>query len=230
MRNFKLFIKKLNPIIFSLMIVFLLCGGCKTGNSERDDDSRQQAIEQLLATYDHKFKQYLDNARETMGKEIMTYSPITTENTIPQYIEIKGSYYDYGYLVALIAQQSGRQPQRVSTRQSEMNNGIIELYQRVYPQFLEIARGVGDVFNIPVDQLDFVHFEHDFFYGLWWNLFKYSRFQYLLSSGTTVRSSFDHCSMVSAKLPDRGIVGRNFDSANEQPHFVVLSQMDGATK
>ncbi len=231
MRNFKLLKKKLNPVIFFLLVVFLFTCNCKTETPQQDIDYRQQAIDRLLATYDQQFKLYLANARDTMGKEIMTYSPISTQNTIPQYVEIRGSYYEYGYLVALISQQFGRQPQRVTAGQVELNNRIIEMYNQVYPQFLEIARGVGDVFNIPVAELDFVFFEHNFFYRLWWDLFKYSEFRSLMGPGTgAADSTFDHCSIVSVKLPDRSIVGRNFDSSNEQPHFVVFTQMEGGYK
>ncbi|UCH95199.1 MAG: linear amide C-N hydrolase [Candidatus Aminicenantes bacterium] len=231
MRNFKLLIKKLNPVIFFLLVVFLFKCDYKTGSPQQDMDPRQQAIDRLLATYDQEFKQYLANARETMGKEIMTYSPISTQNTIPQYVEIKGSYYEYGYLVALISQQSDHQPRRVTAGQVELNNRIIEMYRQVYPQFLEIARGVGDVFNIPVAELDFVFFEHNFFYRLWWDLFKYSEFKSLMGPGTgAAASTFDHCSIVSVKLPDRSIVGRNFDNDFEKPHFVVFTQIEGGYK
>jgi predicted choloylglycine hydrolase len=43
-------------------------------------------------------------------------------------------------------------------------------------------------------------------------------------------STIDHCSIVSAKLPDRSIVGRNFDNNYEKPHFVVFTQIEGGYK
>jgi hypothetical protein len=186
-KNFKLLKKKLNRAICFLLVVFLFTCNYKTDTPQQDIDYRQQAIDRLLATYDQQFKLYLANAQEAMGKEIMTYSPITSQNTIPQYVEIKASYYEYGYLVALISQQFGHQPYRVTTGQVDLNNRIIEMYRQVYPQFLEIARGVGDVFNIPVTELDFVFFEHNFFYGLWWNLFRYSEFQSLMGPVPPIR-------------------------------------------
>jgi len=103
----------------------------------------------------------------------MTYRSIPTQYTIPKYKKIKGSYYDYGCLVALISQQYGRSPSRISSGMEEFNNRIIEMYRKVYPQFLEIARGIGDVFNIPIEKVNFIHLEDEFFHGLWWNLFRY---------------------------------------------------------
>lgn len=222
----KTLIKKLNPLLLFLLFVFLLnfCQGEKTPQQ----DTRQQRLDKLLATYDREFKQYLANAQAEMGKKIMTYSPISGQNTIPKYIEIKGSYYEYGRLVAHISKQYGRQPRRVTAGQVEFNNRIIDMYKQVYPQFLEIARGVGDVFDIPVDELDYVFFEDDFFHGLWWNLFKYSEFR-ALAPGTSANASIlDHCSVVSAKVGEGSLIGRNFDQAHEQPHFVVYTEIDGA--
>lgn len=221
--------KRKSGFLLLLLILMVFLFNCNRKNGAPRQETRQEKIDRLLATYDLEFKQYLANARQTMGKEIMTYEPVSTHSTIPRYIEIKGSYYDYGRLVALISRQCGRYPQQVQTGKEHLNKGIIEMYKQVYPQFLEIAAGVGDVFDIPVNKLDFVYFEDTFFHDLWWNLFKYSQFRALWGSAAEEAIS-DHCSVVSAKKQAGSIVGRNFDQDHEKPHFVVYTEIEGAYK
>jgi hypothetical protein len=219
------------------MILFLclgiLCVSCKSSPDPPLNwhQQKQEQKEQLLATYDQQFKEYLSRAQQEMGKTILTYEPISDQNTIPKYIKIEGTYYEYGYLVARISQQYGRQPQRIISDQRSFNNRIIEMYQNVYPQFLEIARGVGDLFGIPVNELDFIHFEDEFFHGLWWNLFKYQQFSDLRDvSGASTSGVQDHCALVSANIENNTFVGRNFDNDHLKPHFVVLTHMQGGYK
>lgn len=225
--------KLLSRNLISLLLVFLIVFTLYSCQNDQtvQQTTPQERLEELLTTYDLEFQEYLANAHQTMGKNILTYEPISTQITIPKLIEIKGSYYEYGYLVALISRQYGRQPVRVISANIEFNNRIIDMYRNVYPQFLEIARGVGDVFDIPVEELNFVFFEDEFFHGLWWNLFKYNQFQALnvsnISAGSVMQ---DHCALVSANLGNNTIVGRNFDNDHVKPHFVVITQMDGAYK
>ena len=90
-------------------------------NAPRQDDSadRQAQIDRLLATYDQEFIGYLARAREAMGREVLSYTPISSDLTIPKRMDISGSHYDYGYLVGHIAQQHGRRPPLVLTQRAE---------------------------------------------------------------------------------------------------------------
>jgi hypothetical protein len=219
--------KTVSLILVSIFaLVFSFCGD----NNEAVDSplTVEDRLEELLATYDRDFLEYLANAQQTMGKTIMTVAPVSSITAIPKYMEIEGSHYDYGTLVALIARQSGREPRRVSSGNIEFNNRIIDMYQNVYPQFLEIAGGVGDVFGIPVDELDFIFLEDEFFYGLFWNLFKYDRFQALNVSATSGLPEIrNDCALLSARFGNNTVVGRNFDSDHLKPHFIVKTRMDG---
>lgn len=198
-----IFEKMAFPVIVILIVLPLdFCHD----NSITQPITVQERLEELLDTYDLDFQEYLANAHQTMGKTVLTYQPVSTRTTIPKYIEIRGSHYDYGRLAGLISQQYGRQPRSVSSGNAEFNNRIIDMYRNVYPRFLEIARGVGDVFGIPVDELDFVHFEDDFFYGLWWNLLKYPQFQALMGANISADTEMeDHCALVSANLENNTI-------------------------
>jgi predicted choloylglycine hydrolase len=226
----KMNLKKFILITFLIPCVFIFYNSCKQEQNSQQNEW-QDRKDQLISTYDQEFMVYLDNAQQTMGKTIMIYKSITNQHTIPKHIKIEGSYYDYGRLVALISQQYGRSPSRITSGMEEFNNRIIEMYQRVYPQFLEIARGVGDIFDIPIAELNFIHFEDEFFQGLWWNLFKYQEFYDLrnIPKSTTAPANHD-CALVSANIGDNTIVGRNFDNDHIKPHFVVHTNMQGAYK
>ena len=219
--------KTVSLIMVSIFaLVFSFCGD---DNEPIDQQvTVQERLEVLLATYDQDFLGYLANAQQTMGKTIMTVAPVSSTTTIPKYMEIEGSHYEYGTLVALIARQFGREPRRVSSGNLEFNNRIIDMYRTIYPQFLEVARGAGDVVGIAVEELDFVHFEDDFFHGLWWNLLKYDQFQILHVAAASKFSGLrDDCALLSARPGNNTMVGRNFDSDHLKPHFVVLTRMEG---
>lgn len=216
--------KTLISLICFFTAVFLV--NCDQHYENPYEDNRQERLERLLATYDQLFRDYLANARQTMGKEILEYSPLSDETTIPKYMEITGSHYEYGTLVGRIAQQYGHQPRRVTTDRAALNNRIIEMYQQVYPPYLEIARGVGEVFDIPMMELDFAYLEYDFFIDLWYSLFRYSHFRNLAGPGEADASlTSTHCSMLFARVGEDIFLGRNFDQDLLKPHFVVYSKM-----
>ena len=216
-------------IVFLGLSILLLNNCQKVGNSPQQE-TRQEMFDRLLATYDQDFQTYLAAAHQAMGKEILTYSSLSDTKTIPKYMEITATHYEYGYLAGHISQQFGRSPRRVTADRVDFNNRIIDMYQQIYPQYLELVRGVSDVFDIPMNELDFTYLESDFFL-VWYDIFKYSSFQNLagtMSAGTN--STANHCSMIYAQVEDNVFVGRNFDDAHEKPHFVVFSQMEGGYK
>lgn len=218
--------KTLIPIICLLTVVLLV--NCNQHYEKPDNTlTPQERLDRLLTTYDQQFRDYLANARQAMGKEILEYSSLSDETTIPKYMEISGSHYEYGLLVGRIAQQYGQQPRRITANRVELNNRIIEMYQRIYPPYLEIARGVGEVFAIPVAELDFSYLEYDFFINLWYSLFRYNQFHDLAGPGEARASlTSTHCSMLFAKVGEDIFMGRNFDDAHQKPQFVVYSKMD----
>jgi predicted choloylglycine hydrolase len=217
--------------LFGVVIVLLLSlNFCKKAGDPVQQETREERFQRLMATYDQDFLQYLDLAHQALGKEIIRYSPLSDTKTIPKYMEITGTHYEYGYLVGHIFQQYGRSPRRITSAQRELNNRIINMYQQLYPQYLDLVRGVGDVFGIPIDELDFIYLESEFFL-VWYSIFKYNSFQtFEGSSSSQNNSTANHCSMIFANVYDDIYVGRNFDDAHEKPHFVVLTQMEGAYK
>lgn len=220
---------KYRNMVWMVMVFWLFSSACGDRDSVNQTPTVQERLEDLLATYDQEFLEYLSIAQQEMGKTVMTVAPVSSAITIPKTIEIEGSHYDYGCLLALIARQFGREPRTVSSVNIEFNNRIIDMYRAIYPQFLEMARGAGDVFGIVVEDLDFVHFEDDFFHDLWWNLLKYDQFMALhVSAASGVQAMRDACALLSYRMGSNTLVGRNFDNDHLKPHFIVKTRMEGA--
>ena len=211
----------------TLVALALWVAGCGGGDAILSIEDRQAEIEGLRATYDREFVAYLAGAREAMGREVLTYSPISSDLAIPRRMDISGTHYDFGALVGHIARQSGMQPPRASAGRVDLNRRIIAMYREIYPQYLELVRGLADVFGLSVEQLDFVGLEDSFFLGLWGTLFKYPEFD-ALHIGATASVPGSHCAVVSARLGGAPIVGRNFDNTHERPHFVVYTDLADA--
>jgi hypothetical protein len=209
----------------ALLLGLLGCGGSDTLPSTED---RQSQIDRLRASYDRDFLTYLAGARNAMGREVLSYSPISSDLAIPKRIDIVGTHYDLGALMGHIARQSGQPPPRLSAGRADLNRRTIDMYREVYPQYLEMARGIGDVFGLSVEQLDLVGLEDSFFVGLWGTVFHYSEFDALQIGAAAAPGPGGHCAVVSAGLADAPIVGRNFDNTHERPHFVVYTDLDDA--
>ncbi len=212
------------PALICLIVLSTAgCGGETSPTASTPD--RQDEIDRLMATFDQQFVTYLANTRQTMGQEVLTYSPIADGLHIPKRMDITGTHYDLGYLIGDIARQHDRRPRLVAAHGRDLNGQIIEMYRRVYPQYLELARGVGDVFGMPLEELDLVYLEGDYFLALWTTLFRYGEFDGLQ---IVPAASAGHCAVVSARLEGEPITGRNFDNSHERPHFVVYTNLEGA--
>jgi hypothetical protein len=218
------------PPVVQLVLPLIAASGflcaCDSADAPSATD-RQAEYEELLASYDRPFVQYLARAQAAMGREVLRYSPISSELAIPKRIDISGSHRDLGSLLGHISQQLGRQPSRVTAGRRDLNGQIIEMYRRVYPQYLDLVGGVGDVFGVPLEDLDFASLEDDFFLGLWLGVFDYASFDRLHMVPTGAAPGHN-CAVVSARLATAPIVGRNFDNTHERPHFVVYTDMQGA--
>ena len=86
------------------------------------------------------------------------------------------------------------------------------MYERIYPQYLELVRGVGDAYDIPIKELDFKYLEEGFFTNFWYNLFRYPAFEALNPHSSERASLNGNCAVVSANSDTTTLVGRNFDN------------------
>ena len=78
-----------------------------------------------------------------MGREVLRYSPISSGMAIPKRIDISGSHRDLGYLFGHVSQQCGRRPPQVAAGRRDVNARIVEMYRRVYPQYLDLVGTTG---------------------------------------------------------------------------------------
>lgn len=212
-------------LVIGLAVFILNLCMCNPETSEESD--YQERLNDLLSGFDRTFINHLSAARQVMGKEILKYNTLADTVAIPKYMEIRGSHYEYGFLVGHIGKLFGRLPALISPGRTALNNRIIEMYQRIYPQYLDLARGIGDACGIPLTDLDFSHLEYEYFISLWYNLFNYPSFRNLgpgPSSQGIITTT--HCSMISAKTDGNVFVGRNFDDSHEKPQFVVYTEME----
>lgn len=217
-------------IFFCLMIWLFLIPGCNPKDKNPPQQSYQEKVDELSSTYDQTFLTYLQIAEEAMGKKILSYSTISDKFTIPKRIDINGNHRDLGRLMGELARQQGTTPRRINDSQRDLNSQIIDMYREIYPQFLEMARGVGGVFGIPMTELDFISLEDGFYMALWYNLLRYPAFEALGPSPLSGTRNSGHCAMVSSFLGNTMLMGRNFDNDRERPHFVVYTQMEGSYK
>lgn len=212
-------------LVLPLLAVVGLHGAC----DESDPAAEGRAeYDRLLASYDRNFVTYLGRAQAAMGREVLRYSPISSGMAIPKRMDIAGSHRELGYLFGHIAQQAGRRPAPVAAGRRDLNAGIIEMYRRVYPRYLDLVGGVAEVFGARPEDLDFVGLEDDFFVGLWLSVFDYAAFDRLAHVPTGAADPGRHCAVVSARLDAAPIVGRNFDNTHERPHFVVDTDLPGS--
>jgi predicted choloylglycine hydrolase len=188
-----------------------------------------QNADDLYQNYDDDFKRLLSRAEQQLGKEILTYESMAP-GLLPKKLTATGTHYEFGYVVGLIARSYGMQMLRRTLANAEMNRRIVELYQAIYPQYLEKARGIAQAYGMTPDDLDFTYLENPFEAELWWRLFKYQQFSDLSHFSEPAPSI--GCSLASDYLDGerRQLIGRNFDYRADLPHFLLVSNLDGAYK
>jgi predicted choloylglycine hydrolase len=219
------------PVLLALSLLLVFQAGCRRDEDGDTGESREQRLDRLLQTHDRQFQEYLATAQREMGKEILKYSSVSNDVAIPKRMDVSGSHYEYGSLVGRIARLYGQDPRRVAVNRREFNDRIMDMYRRVYPQYLEFARGLGEVFGMAAVELDFVYLEYEFFINLWYRLFKYDEFRSLADTAAPMSAStHTHCSMLFAKIGKDVFVGRNFDDDHEKPQFVEFSSMEDGYK
>jgi hypothetical protein len=190
--------------------------------------------ERVYREYDQQFRVYLTNANQAIGKDVIKLERLSDKFTVPQKLTIQGTPSEIGQAIGHIAKQSGSRPPTVAADNIELNRKMAELYERIYPQQLDVVRGVADVFGTPSDRIDLVGFERDFTTPLWTNLLKLKRFEAAtdfsqLASQTELFKN-QHCSSASYCADGHQFVGVHFDHASDRPTFFTTIEMAGCYK
>jgi predicted choloylglycine hydrolase len=207
------------------LLVFLLISVPRPGVPDgpgpaAGDDQKAQ----LYQHYDDVFKVLLSQATKQMSKEVLKYESLMP-GLLPKKVTVRGSHYEFGYLVGLIAREAGQNLNRRTEADAEINRRIAAMYRDICPLYLEKTRGIAAAYGMSLDDVDLRSLEYDFEAKLWWDLFKYSQFNDL----TKFSEPVTQCSMISYYLESerKHLVGRNFDNPADRPVFLVASSLDG---
>jgi hypothetical protein len=195
---------------------------------------RPWEAERVYREYDQEFRAYLAHANESIGKEVIKVERLSDRFTVPQKLTIHGTPHEIGLAIGHVAKQAGSRPPMVAPANLELNRKMAEVYQRIYPEQLEVVRGVAEVFEKPAERIDLVGFERDFTTPLWTNLLKLKRFEaatdfsQLASDAEPFKNQ--HCSAASYFADNHHFVGLHFDHASDRPTFFTTQEMTGCYK
>ncbi|MDH4272918.1 MAG: C45 family autoproteolytic acyltransferase/hydrolase, partial [Candidatus Aminicenantes bacterium] len=196
--------------------------------SDPGGESHQDQVDRLYGDYDQYFQTYLAGAVQAVGKPTIVLENLSDHFTVPKKIAITGTPYEIGFTVGHIASQFSRLLPRRSDANRELNEQIVEMYRRIYPQYLEIIRGISAAYQVEFDQVDLTDMEYQFFVELWWNLLNYDRFSQLTDFGRHGDvGPTQNCSVASYFTGERQIVGRNFDNSSDRPHYFATMEVNG---
>lgn len=211
-----------------MLISALLQLSCSSSWSEHqaEMEALEQEIQELYDTYDDLFKVFLVNTNEELGKQVAVYEEISP-GLHPKKITFRGSYYEVGQWVGLMARKYGIYPRLRDDGNREINEKIEAMYRKIFPPFLERCRGIAWAYSLNPEDLDLRHQEYGFSGTLWWRLFQYDDF--LRLTKFTSQGSAENCSVISYYIEEeqRMLVGRNFDIYDDRPHFQVVSNLSG---
>lgn len=217
---------KVNILFLILLITFFI--HCKKGiieDTQATDESEK--IKELYKHYDDRFKEILNTIRSTTGKEIIQYESLSP-NILTKKITVSGSYYELGYHIGLVGWHFGKFPVRLKEANRELNDAIIRMYEELYPPYLEKARGVASAYGMTIEEIDLRNLEWPYFRDLFYRLFKYEELKTFLNPG----QNHIQCSSVSYFLESskKNLAAKNLDLYYNNPHFIVISNMDGVFK
>jgi len=99
--------------------------------------------DRVYREYDQKFRTYLANATQIVGKETIKVERLSDQFTVPQKLTIKGTPYEIGLTIGHIGKQAKERLPLVDEKNRELNQKLAELYRKIHPQHLDVVRGVA---------------------------------------------------------------------------------------
>ena len=210
---------RLASITAVLLAATFLIVGCRSPDRVPEDEPLPPR--DLLARYDADLVSCLAMVNEELASEPIRYEELADNLTAPM-MTFSGSHYDLGYALGIVIREHGRLIRRAQSPDRERNQKIRAMYERIYPQYLELITGVAEANGLQADEIDLTWAEHALFITTWWDLLKYNEF-----GDRADFSPSNSCSVVALHTSGGDVViGRNFDGASYRPHFVVSSEMD----
>jgi hypothetical protein len=116
----------------------------------------------VYGEYDREFRAYLASAARVVGKETIQVERLSDRFTVPQKLTITGTPHEIGLTIGHVGKQAGAHLPLVGETNRALNQELAGLYRRIYPQQLELVRGVAEAYGQPADDIDLILFERDF--------------------------------------------------------------------
>ena len=187
--------------------------------------------ESVYATYDREFRTFLAEANKRAGKEVIKVERLSEQFTVPQKLTIKGTPYEVGLTIGEIGKRANLRLPMLAETNRALNQRVIELYKKIYPQQLELIRGAAEVYGQPTEQIDTRVFAWEFTAHLWWDLLKVEKFFHETAfEAPGSGSPIGHCSVASCYTKGHQLVGRNFDNPSDFAHYFTITQLGGSYK
>jgi hypothetical protein len=188
--------------------------------------------DRVYREYDQQFREHLADVTQLVGKETIKVERLSDRFTVPQKLTIQGTPFEVGLTIGHFGKRTKAKLPLVAESNRDLNQKLADLYRKIYPQQLEVVRGVADAYGQPVEQIDLVLFEQDFCSNLWCDLLQHERFYKetdFSKQGDLVEKYGEKygCSMASYFANGHQLVGRNFDLPSDRPHYFLDLQMEG---
>src|SRR5262249_1712169 len=126
--------------------------------------------------YDREFRAYLAEANQIVGKETIQVERLSDRFTVPQKLTIRGTPYDIGLTIGHIGRRAKARLPVVADADRAGNRKVADLYRRIYPQDLELVRGVAAAYGQAAEDVDLRRFASEFTPQLWCGLLNHKRF------------------------------------------------------
>ena len=195
-------------ILIFYIITFAICLDCSKDIPNRPiDGGDDPPTPALYPDFDRQLIDILIYAAESTGNNAVQYERLNPD-CLTGKMAINGSYYDFGLVLGTMARRIGLYPRYRNESNRQINQAIEQMYARLYPQFLDEARGVAHAYSREVADLDLRHLECQYFTNLTRMIFeldKYINNPYLQDNA---------CSVISYYISreNRHIVGRNLEA------------------
>jgi len=193
-------------------------------------DPRAEA-DRIYHQYDRNFRAYLAKATKIVGKETIKAEPLSDQFTVPRKLTIRGTPYEIGLTIGHIAKQANSHPPKLIDAHRALNQKVVDLYRRIYPQDLDLARGVAAAFDTPADEIDMRVFDAKFIAPMWVRLLNHEQFYAATDFGEFGDPKPNqHCSSASYFTNGHQLVGSHFDHASDRPTYFTTVEMAGVYK
>lgn len=167
---------------------------------------------------------------------LLTLSPKDLENKIifmepmpdklsGKIITIRSNYYAYGYYHGQLAKAMQVPMLKIKPEDKAFNQKMIKLYLEVYPEHLQVIKGIAQAYQIHEDEIDMKYIERDFFLKIAVSQLNIKEKEGLIFLKNTEGCIVSYLSQID-KDP-KSFIGRSFEIDAALSRFIVFSKLEG---